>query len=70
VSVQRSPADAVIVSVPPSGVDLVALERALIAFAIETSHGNRTHAANWLHMTRSALLYRLHKHGLDMRRRA
>jgi len=51
-------------TVPPSGVDLEAVERALLAFALESTAGNRTQAAKLLGLTRSALLYRLQKHGL------
>jgi transcriptional regulator with GAF, ATPase, and Fis domain len=58
------PDDRMTVSVPASGLDLDALERALIVFALEAAGGNRTHAARLLALTRSALLYRMHKHGL------
>lgn len=56
--------DAALVTVPFSGVDLEALERALIGFALARAGGNRTHAARFLGLTRSALLYRMHKYGL------
>lgn len=56
--------DHVVVAVPRSGVDLEAVERALIAFALEQSGGNRTRAARFLRLTRSALLYRMHKYRL------
>jgi hypothetical protein len=52
------------VMVPSSGIDLGAVERALIAFALDASDGNRTHAARFLGLSRSALIYRMHKHGL------
>ena len=55
---------AVTLSVPDSGVDLVAVERALIRFALESQGGNRTHAAQFLGLSRSALLYRMQKYGL------
>ena len=61
---QSSDAEAAIVSVPTSGVDLEAVERALIVFALDTTRGNRTRAAKLLRLTRSALLYRLQKYGL------
>ena len=57
-----------VVSVPASGIDLDAVERALIAFAIQTADGNRTRAAQWLHLTRSALIYRLQKYALSTTR--
>lgn len=62
-----SDADAAIVSVPASGVDLEAVERALIVFALDTTGGNRSRAAKLLRLTRSALLYRLHKYGLTVK---
>jgi two-component system NtrC family response regulator len=52
------------VSVPPTGVDLVAVERALIEFALNTHGENRTHAAEFLGLSRSALLYRMQKYQL------
>ena len=51
-------------TVPMNGIDLGAVERALIQFALETHRGNRTHAAAFLRLSRSALLYRMHKYGL------
>lgn len=66
VTVQRSDDGGVaVVSVPASGVDLEAVERALIFFALQTTGGNRTHAAKLLRLTRSALLYRMRKYGLN-----
>ncbi len=56
-----------IVSVPASGVDLEAVERALIVFALDATGGNRTRAARLLRLTRSALLYRLQKYGLTVK---
>ena len=53
-----------IVNVPASGVDLKAVERALIIFALQTTSGNRTRAAKFLRLTRSALLYRMQQYGL------
>ena len=54
----------VTMTVPPEGVDLIAVERALIRFALERHGGNRTHAAEFLGLSRSALLYRMQKYGL------
>lgn len=66
VTVRRSDDDGVtVVSVPAPGVDLEAVEHALILFALQTTGGNRTHAARLLRLTRSALLYRMHKYGLN-----
>ena len=55
---------AVTLIVPDAGLDLVAVERALIRFALESHGGNRTHAAEFLGLSRSALLYRMQKYGL------
>jgi DNA-binding NtrC family response regulator len=52
------------VTVPPSGVEIVAVERALIQFALDVNHGNRTRAAQFLGLSRSALLYRMQKYQL------
>lgn len=50
--------------VPPAGVNLAAVERSLIQFALATHEGNRTHAARFLGLSRSALLYRIQKYHL------
>ena len=52
------------VTVPSTGIDLAAVERALIQFALEAHGGNRTHAAAFLGLSRSALLYRMQKYQL------
>jgi two-component system NtrC family response regulator len=54
------------VTVPRSGVELIAVERALIQFALNLHGGNRTHAAAFLGLSRSALLYRMQKYHLDL----
>ena len=51
-------------TVPAAGIDLEAVECALIVFALTSSGGNRTHAARFLGLSRSALIYRAHKYGL------
>ncbi len=48
--------------VPDSGLNIEDLERAAIAFALERTHGNRSQAARFLCLSRSALLYRMRKH--------
>ena len=55
-----------VVTAPDAGVDLEALERALILFALQAAGGNRTRAARFLRLSRSALIYRMHKHGLSV----
>ncbi len=54
------------VIVPPSGVNLAVIESAIIRFALAQHGGNQTHAAQFLHVSRSALLYRMRKYGLDV----
>ncbi len=51
-------------AVPAAGIDLEAVERALIVFALTSSGGNHTRAARFLGLSRSALIYRMHKYGL------
>jgi hypothetical protein len=51
-------------TVPASGVDLEALERAVIAFALERKSGNQVQSARFLGLSRSALIYRMQKYGL------
>ena len=53
-------------TVPLTGVELIAVERALIQFALDLHGGNRTHAAAFLGLSRSALLYRIQKYHLDL----
>ncbi|HBV97337.1 MAG: Fis family transcriptional regulator [Peptococcaceae bacterium BICA1-7] len=55
----------VIVNIPDSGISLEGLEKELIIKALGKSKGNQTRAAQLLGITRSALLYRIQKHGLD-----
>ncbi len=46
------------------------VERDAIAAALEACHGNQTHAASRLGITRRALIYRMEKHGLKPAARA
>ncbi|MHB1043626.1 MAG: sigma-54-dependent transcriptional regulator [Eubacteriales bacterium] len=49
---------------PEEGISLEEVEKELILKAIEKSGGNQTRAAQLLGITRSALLYRVQKHGI------
>jgi two-component system NtrC family response regulator len=49
---------------PEQGVSLEAVERELIERALARFHGNQTHAARYLDISRRALIYRMEKHGL------
>lgn len=51
-----------IIEVSRDGVVLDDLECALIRFALAATEGNRTRAATFLGLSRSARLYRMHKH--------
>ena len=55
----------VTVQLPDDGISLENVERDLIAAALEKHQGNQTRAAAYLDITRSALLYRMQKYGLD-----
>jgi two-component system NtrC family response regulator len=64
---QNTPAKSdrdMVVNIPDSGISLEGLEKELILKALEKSKGNQTRAAQLLGITRSALLYRIQKHGL------
>ena len=49
---------------PAEGVDFAALERDLVAQALERAGGNQTHAAALLGMSRDQIRYRIEKFGL------
>jgi two-component system NtrC family response regulator len=53
------------VELPDDGISLEAVERDLIQAALEKHGGNQTRAAAYLDITRSTLLYRMQKHGVD-----
>ena len=50
---------------PDGGIDLEETEKELIRAALDKACGNRTKAAKLLSITRSALLYRMNKHGIS-----
>jgi DNA-binding NtrC family response regulator len=49
---------------PAQGISLDAVEKELIVRALEKFHGNQTHAAKYLDVSRKALIYRMEKHGI------
>lgn len=53
------------VLLPPEGVILDEVERALLAQALERTGGNRSRAARLLGITRNQIRYRIRKFGLD-----
>ncbi len=56
----------VILELPPEGVSFDGIEREIIRRALEMHNGNRTRAARYLDITRSALLYRMQKYDLGL----
>lgn len=62
----RTPAPpTVLFELPTDGVDLAALECALLEQALQRAAGNQTRAAALLRISRFALRHRLEKHGLE-----
>lgn len=55
-----------VVRFPDEGISLEGLEKELIIKALEKSNGNQTRAAQLLGITRSALLYRIQKHNINL----
>lgn len=53
------------IDLPPEGISFEALEREIIAYALDLNNGNQSQAARYLNITRSALIYRMQKFGLD-----
>jgi DNA-binding NtrC family response regulator len=53
-----------LLTLPTSGIDLVELDRDLVAQALERAAGNQTQAAELLGITRDQFHYRLKKYGL------
>lgn len=56
----------VVLELPEDGVSLDDVERELLRLALERHDGNQTRAARFLRITRSALIYRMQKHGLTV----
>lgn len=54
----------VLLSLPPEGLSLEEVEREIIRQALLMHGGNQTRAARYLDITRSAVIYRMQKHGL------
>lgn len=65
---ERPAIDVIQLELPAKGISLEAVEKELIIKALEKFHGNQTHAAKYLDISRKALIYRMEKHGI--RRRA
>ena len=50
---------------PAENISLDEVEREIIHYALEMHNGNQSQTARYLCITRSALIYRMEKHGLD-----
>jgi DNA-binding NtrC family response regulator len=55
----------VLIQLPDDGIDLEEVEREILRQALEKHAGNQTRAAQYLNITRSALIYRMQKYGLQ-----
>ena len=51
---------------PAESISLDDVEREIIRHALDMHNGNQSQTARYLGITRSALIYRMEKHGLDM----
>ena len=50
---------------PAENISLDEVEREIIRYALEMHNGNQSRTARYLSITRSALIFRMEKHGLD-----
>ncbi len=55
----------VLIQLPDGGIDLEEVEREILRQALDKHEGNQTQAAQYLNITRSALIYRMQKFGLQ-----
>lgn len=55
----------VLIQLPEDGIDLEEVEREILRQALEKRDGNQTRAAQYLNITRSALIYRMQKYSLQ-----
>ena len=54
-----------LLQLPDDGIDLEEVEREILRQALDKHEGNQTRAAQYLNITRSALIYRMQKFGLQ-----
>jgi two-component system, NtrC family, response regulator AtoC len=55
----------VLIQLPDDGIDLEEVEREILRQALDKHEWNQTRAAQYLNITRSALIYRMQKFGLQ-----
>ncbi|MBP1610838.1 MAG: two component, sigma-54 specific, transcriptional regulator, Fis family [Acidobacteria bacterium] len=53
-----------ILNIPPEGISMAELEKELVITALERNHSNQTRAAEFLHISRNVLIYRMQKYRL------
>ncbi len=64
---ERPAVDTLQLDMPSQGISLEGVERELLVRALEKFHGNQTHAARYLDISRKALRYRMEKYGIAKR---
>jgi DNA-binding NtrC family response regulator len=55
----------VLIQLPDDGIDLEEVEREILRQSLDKHEWNQTRAAQYLNITRSALIYRMQKFGLQ-----
>jgi len=55
----------VLIELPDDGIDLEEVEREILCQALEKHGWNQTRTAQYLNVTRSAMIYRMQKYGLQ-----
>ena len=53
-----------VLRIPPEGVSMAEVERELVVTALERNQWNQTRAANFLHISRNVLIYRMQRYRL------
>ena len=61
---ERPAVDVLQLDLPARGISLESVEKELLVRALEKFHGNQTHAARYLDISRKALIYRMEKYGI------
>ncbi|MCC6588916.1 MAG: sigma-54-dependent Fis family transcriptional regulator [Bryobacterales bacterium] len=61
---ERPALDMLQLELPHQGISLENVEKELLVRALDKFHGNQTHAARYLDISRKALIYRMDKHGI------
>jgi two-component system NtrC family response regulator len=61
---EHASVDTLQLNLPPQGISLEAVEKELIERALNRFNWNQTHTAQYLDISRKALMYRMEKHGI------